>query len=103
MKRIATVVIIAMALAAIAPAAFAATPPGHAALRSAEWNSIQLVIDDQLKALKAGDGAKAMSYAAPGLRRQFGTPERFMRMAGNPKSFARGLYGAREPHGAREG
>ena len=80
MKRIATVVIIAMALAASAPAAFAATPPGHAALRSAEWNSIQLVIDDQLKALKAGDGTKAMSYAAPALRRQFGTPERFMRM-----------------------
>jgi hypothetical protein len=80
MKRLATIVIVAMALAAGASAAFAVTPPGHAALRSAEWNSIQLVIDDQLKALKAGDGAKAMSYAAPGLRKQFGTPERFMRM-----------------------
>ncbi len=80
MKRIATIVIIAMALAAGAPSASAATPPGHAALRSAEWNSIQLVIDDQLKALRAGDGAKAMSYAAPGLRQRFGTPERFMRM-----------------------
>jgi hypothetical protein len=38
------------------------------------------VIDDQLKAMKAGDGAKAMAYAAPRLRQQFGTPERFMRM-----------------------
>ena len=80
MTRAATILIIALVLAAGVPTASAATPPGHAALRSAEWNSIQLVIDDQLKALRAGDGAKAMSYAAPGLRQRFGTPERFMRM-----------------------
>jgi hypothetical protein len=79
-KRIATIAIIATALSAGAPMAFAATPPGHAALRPAEWNSIRLVIGDQLKALKAGDGAKAMTYSVPGMRKQFGTPERFMRM-----------------------
>jgi hypothetical protein len=69
-----------MVLAAGALTAFAATPPGHSALRPAEWTAIQLVIGDQLKALKAGDGTKAMGFSVPGIRQQFRTPERFMRM-----------------------
>ncbi len=49
-------------------------------LPAQEWTAIRKVIDDQLAALKAGDGAKAMTFAAPGIRAQFGTPENFLRM-----------------------
>jgi len=38
------------------------------------------VIGGQLLALKAGDGSKAMTYSVPGMRRQFRSPEGFMRM-----------------------
>jgi len=67
-------------LAAGVPTTFAAPPPGNASLRPAEWNAIQQVIGDQVKALKAGDGTKAISYSAPGIRQQFRTPEGFLRM-----------------------
>jgi hypothetical protein len=60
-------------------AAFAA-PPDIGSLPAKEWTAIRKVIDDQLQALKAGDGVKAMTYAAPGIREQFGTPDNFMRM-----------------------
>jgi len=33
-----------------------------------------------VQALKAGDGSKAISYSAPGIRQKFRTPERFLRM-----------------------
>ncbi len=78
MRRVAILVFAAFALAA--SFSFAAPPPGEQTLRLAEWKAIQRVIDDQLKALKAGDGTKAMTYSVPGLREQFGTPERFLRM-----------------------
>ena len=68
------------ALAVFALAAIAAPPDGHRTLPPADWNSIQMVIGDQLQALKAGDGTKAMNYSVPGIRRQFRTPERFLRM-----------------------
>ena len=68
------------ALAVFALAAIAAPPDGHRTLPPAERNSIQMVIGDQLQALKAGDGTKAMNYSVPGIRRQFRTPERFLRM-----------------------
>ena len=85
MKRIANILLAASALAGMVLTAgplpaFAATPPGNAALRPAEWNAIKLVIGDQLKALKAGDGAKAMTYSVPAMRQRFRTPERFLRM-----------------------
>jgi hypothetical protein len=73
-------VLAGMVLAASAPTALAAPRDGQGKLRPAEWNSIQLVIGDQLKALKAGDGTKAMNYSVPGIRQQFRTPERFLRM-----------------------
>jgi hypothetical protein len=57
-----------------------AAPPDVPKLPAKEWTAIRKVIGDQLVALKAGDGAKAMTYAAPGIREQFGTPENFMRM-----------------------
>ncbi|MEO8344872.1 MAG: DUF4864 domain-containing protein [Betaproteobacteria bacterium] len=64
----------------VALGASAASPKGHDRLPSAEWKTIQQVIGDQLAALKAGDGTKAMTYAVPGVRQQFRTPERFLRM-----------------------
>jgi Domain of unknown function (DUF4864) len=73
-------VITGIALALFTFAAFAAPPKGHAELRQAEWKAIQQVIGDQLKALKAGDGTKAMAFSVPGIREQFHTPERFLRM-----------------------
>ena len=83
--RIAKIVLAAgvlagMVLAAGMPTTLAAPRDGQGKLQPAEWKSIQLVIDDQLKALKAGDGNKAMTYSVPGIRQQFRTPERFLRM-----------------------
>ncbi|MFO1302431.1 MAG: DUF4864 domain-containing protein [Burkholderiales bacterium] len=57
-----------------------AAPAGEPTLASAEWNAIRKVIGEQLDALKAGDGARAMTFASPGIRDQFGTPDNFMRM-----------------------
>ena len=64
----------------LACAAALAAPPDTRTLPASDWTAIRKVIGDQLTALKAGDGAKAMTYAAPGIREQFGTPENFMRM-----------------------
>lgn len=64
----------------VALAAGGAPPKGHDRLAPAEWQAIQQVIGDQLAALKAGDGTKAMTYAVPGIRQQYRTPERFLRM-----------------------
>jgi hypothetical protein len=71
----------ALALAAwLVCAAALAAPPDVGFLPAKDWTLIRKVIDDQLQALKAGDGVKAMTYAAPGIREQFGTPDNFMRM-----------------------
>jgi len=71
----------ALALAAWFLCAVAvAAPPGGATLPQKEWTTIRKVIGDQLLALKAGDGTKAVTYAAPGIREQLGTPDNFMRM-----------------------
>jgi Domain of unknown function (DUF4864) len=64
----------------IAVPAFAAPPASEPTLPANEWKTIRKVIDDQLQALKAGDGATAMTFAAPGIREQFGTPDNFLRM-----------------------
>ena len=79
MRRFLATLLAATALAASALPANAA-PPGHSALQPAEWAAIKEVIGSQLLAMKAGDGTKAMTYSVPGMRRQFGSPERFMRM-----------------------
>jgi hypothetical protein len=49
-------------------------------LGAAEWSTIRRTIDDQRKALKAGDVRKAFSYASPAIRAQFRTPESFFAM-----------------------
>jgi hypothetical protein len=66
--------------ALIAAPAFAAWPAPGPTLPEKDWNAIRQVIDDQLSALKAGDGARALAFAAPGIRAQFGTPENFLRI-----------------------
>lgn len=66
--------------AVFAVVAWAAPPEGHAKLPPAEWKAIQRVIGEQLRALKAGDGTKAMTYSVAGVRQQYRTPERFLRM-----------------------
>ena len=72
-------------LAAATPAVAAQREPAQAgtSLRPAEWASIRTVIGAQRKALIAGDGTKALSYASPGIRDQFGTPEDFLAMVRN--------------------
>ena len=60
-----------------------AAPPDAATMPRAEWKAIEQVIEQQRNALIAGDGAKAMAFAAPALRTQFGTPENFLRMVRN--------------------
>lgn len=49
-------------------------------LSDADRSSIRDVIESQLAAFQRDDGAQAFSYASPTVRRQFVTPERFMRM-----------------------
>ena len=84
MRRFLATLLAAIALAALALTAWVlptfAAPPGHTALQPAEWTAIKEVIGGQLQAMKAGDGTKAMTFSVPGIRQQFGSPERFMRM-----------------------
>ena len=70
----------ALLVALIAAPAFAAPPEQGPTLPAKDWKAIRQVIADQLAALKAGDGAKALTFAAPRIRTQFGTPENFLRM-----------------------
>jgi hypothetical protein len=60
-----------------------ATEPASAhkrALHAADWSAIKKVIADQRSALKAGDAAKAFSYATPGIRGEFRDPTNFIDM-----------------------
>ncbi len=63
----------------VAPAAMAA-PTDAPSLQRAEWKAIEQAIGSQRAALLAGDGAKALTFATPAIRDQFGSPDRFMRM-----------------------
>ena len=45
-----------------------------------DWTRIKAVISAQRDALVSGDGVRAFTYAAPGIRRHFGDVETFMRM-----------------------
>lgn len=65
---------------ACALAANAAPPLSGPTLPPQEWQAIRAVVTAQLAALKAGDGARAMTFAAPGIQLQFGTPDNFLRM-----------------------
>ena len=62
--------------------AFVAVPAQSESLSLSDGDrsSIRDVIESQLAAFQRDDGAQAFSYASPTVRRQFGTPERFMHM-----------------------
>jgi hypothetical protein len=68
------IAVIALALL-VASAAHAQAEPS-----SADWSRIKTVISAQRDALVSGDGARAFTYAAPGIRRHFGDVDTFMRM-----------------------
>ncbi len=52
----------------------------HAADPLPDWTEIQRVIAAQRDALKTGNGERAFSFAAPGIRAQFGSPSNFLAM-----------------------
>jgi hypothetical protein len=63
----------------------------------ADTTATQDVIGDQIAAFKAGDGARAYSHAAPGIKQVFTTVDRFMAMVQtgylplyNPESYTFG-------------
>lgn len=60
--------------------ALAAPPLGDPALPAKDWRAIRQVVEEQLKALKSGNGERAMNYASLPLRAQFRSPENFLRM-----------------------
>lgn len=51
-----------------------------AGVSKADTQKIRSVIQAQLAAFAADDAKRAFSYAAPGIRQMFGTPERFLAM-----------------------
>ena len=57
-------------------------PPGHTgpALDAAQSAQLRQVIEAQLDAFAADDGIAAFSFASPGIRRQFGSPDHFLAM-----------------------
>jgi hypothetical protein len=58
----------------------AAAAAAHAALAPAEWDAIRKTISEQLAALRAGDAARAYTFAAPGIRERFQDAPTFMSM-----------------------
>ena len=84
------IVIAALCALLAAPPAFAQSTAGtprqgaaedaHASLTETEWRAIQKTIGDQLAALRAGDGARAFSFASPGIRDRFGDADTFLAM-----------------------
>lgn len=58
------------------------TGPAHAA-EPGEAGAIRAVIEAQLRAFRADDGAAAFAFASPDIKRLFGDPERFMAMVRN--------------------
>ena len=74
--------LLALGVCAFGASAQAAPP----ALSAAEAKRLRAVISAQLAAFAADDAERAFSYAAPGVRAQFGSAERFIAMvqAGYP-------------------
>ncbi|HEY9191270.1 MAG TPA: DUF4864 domain-containing protein [Methyloversatilis sp.] len=65
----------------IAAAMLAASLQVHADdLSAADARQIRAVIEAQLAAFAADDAARALSYAAPDIRRRYAEPERFLKM-----------------------
>jgi Domain of unknown function (DUF4864) len=60
--------------------AFCASAFAQDAVPDADTKATQQVIGEQIEAFKAGDGAKAYSYAAPSIKQVFTTVDIFMNM-----------------------
>jgi Domain of unknown function (DUF4864) len=58
----------------------ASAPAQEAPVPTADARAIEAVIRAQLDAFARDDARKAFSYAAPGIRQAFGTPENFLVM-----------------------
>src|SRR4249919_2385051 len=72
-----------MRRALIATALILALAPALAraqAASDADARAVRQVIEAQLAAFRRDDATRAFSYAAPGIRDSFGTPEKFMAM-----------------------
>jgi hypothetical protein len=60
---------------------FAVSLAAHAGgVSKADAQKVRAVIQAQLAAFASDDAKRAFSYAAPGIREMFGTPERFLAM-----------------------
>jgi len=55
-------------------------PAGAAGVTKDDAKKIRRIIEAQLAAFAKDDAARAFSYAAPGIKQMFGTPERFIDM-----------------------
>jgi len=53
---------------------------GAQTVPAADARAVRAVIEAQLEAFRRDDAPRAFSYAAPGIRDSFGTPEKFMAM-----------------------
>lgn len=73
-----------IAIAALLVASLVATaqapPAPEPGLTAPEWTEIKRVIAAQRDALLAGNAERAFSFAAPGIRAQFGSPDNFLAM-----------------------
>ncbi len=66
---------------AIAAFGLAISLSAHAAgVSKADAQKVRAVIQAQLAAFAADDARRAFSFAAPGIRQMFGTPQRFLEM-----------------------
>jgi hypothetical protein len=74
-------------IAAAVAASLSFTASARSGLGRTDWQAIRRVITRQLAALRAGDGARAFSYASPAIRNQFGDAPTFLAMV-------RDAYGA---------
>ena len=59
---------------------FSAAHAAEPRVSGTDAKAIRAVVQGQLDAFASDNGAKAFSYAAPGIRAQFGNPEVFMAM-----------------------
>lgn len=65
----------------LAALGLAASLAAHAgSVSKADAQKVRAVIQAQLDAFASDDAKRAFSYAAPGIREMFGTPERFLAM-----------------------
>ena len=69
-----------VAMAGLVLGLFGSSPAWAAEVSEADARRIRSVIEAQIAAFRADDATRAFSYAAPGIRREMGTPERFVAM-----------------------